>query len=395
MKYDFTTQPDRTKEGSRKYMLMYKNNPQIGKYIIPLSMADMEFVTPPEIKEGLKKYLDKVVLGYTGPNDEYLAAIINWMDIRHNFKVKKEWIVNTNGVVMAFFNCVREFLKEDEGLIVMPPTYPPFFHSAKYQGRKLVQCPLNCNDGYYTIDYELFDKLSSVKENKALLFCSPHNPVGRVWKKDELERLAKIIIKNDLYLFCDEIHNDIVMPTYKHRVFQTLSDELAERTFTFTAPSKTFNLAGLGVSSIIIKNESLRKRFIGGLEKIGAHVNSALAYKACELAYNNCKDWMEELITVIDTNQKIVNNFFTQNYPKIKANLIEGTYLMWIDFRDLKMSAKELQSFMEASDLYFNEGYLFGKEGEGFERLNLALPKLELEKALNRLEKALKEINYK
>lgn len=396
MKYDFLTNPDRRKQGSRKYMVMYNKNPHLSKDIIPLSVADMEFVTPPEIREGLKDFLDEVVLGYSAPNDEYFKALKAFMYRKHNFKIENDWVVNTNGVVLAFFNCVREFLKKDQGLIIMPPVYPPFFKSAKYQGRKLVECPLLCEDGYYTINYELFEKLASDKNNKALLFCSPHNPVGRVWKREELEKLGKIIVKNDLYLFADEIHSDIVMPGYEHTVFQSISDELSERTITFTAPSKTFNLAGLGVSSIIIKNKDMREKFVDGLEKIGAHVNSALAYKAAEIAYNECDLWLEEMICVIDKNQKIVNKFFKENYPKIKARLIEGTYLMWIDFRDLNMTYKDLQSFMEnKAELFFNEGYLFGEEGQGFERINLALPEKSLKEALNRLDKALKEINYK
>lgn len=390
MKYDFENMINRKYQGSLKWNDMYSKKPDVGNNIVPLSVADMEFKNPPQITNGLKEYLDNTILGYTCANESFKDSVVNWMKKRHNFEIEKDWIVNTSGVVPAFFSAIREFTQEDNGVIIMTPVYYPFYNAIKLQNRKIVECPLIETDGYYTINYELFEELSKDKNNKVLLFCSPHNPVGRVWKKSELEKLEEIILRNDILLLSDEIHFDLIMPEYKHTVFQTLSNELSERTITFTAPSKTFNIAGMSMSNIIIKNENLRQRFINSLNEICAMPFSSLGYKSCELAYNECEEWLEECIKVIDTNQRIINSFFKEKYPQIKAPLIEGTYLQWVDFRALNLNFKELEEFMiNEAQLFLDEGYIFGKIGEGFERFNIAVPSKVIVDSLERLDKAL------
>lgn len=390
MKYDFETIINRKGQGSAKWDLMYNTKKDVGDNIIPLSVADMEFDNPPQIKEGLKKYIDEMILGYTVPTDSYYDSVINWMDKRHNFKVEKDWIVNTPGVVTAFFNAVRMFSKEGDGVVIMSPVYYPFYSAIENNGRKVMDCPLIEEDNYYKIDFDKFDELT--KENKLFIFCSPHNPVGRVWTKEELEKLEEIIIKNDVIVVSDEIHHDLIMPEYEHIVFQTLSDELADRTITCTAASKSFNIAGLGMSNIIIKNKELRDEFQKGLDMASIRT-SMMGIKGTEVAYSECEDWLDEFLEIIDKNQRLVNKFFTEKYPMIKAPLIEGTYLQWIDFRELKLSNEELEKLMqEKAEVFLDEGYIFGELGNGFERINLAAPTIVIEEALKRIGKALEEI---
>lgn len=387
MKYDFETIISRKNQGSAKWDLMYKINPDVGNNIVPLSVADMEFENPPEIKEGLKKYIDEMILGYTVPTDDYYNSVINWMKKRHNFKIEKDWIINTPGVVTAFFNAVKMFTKKGDGVIVMSPVYYPFFASIKENDRIIKDCPLIEDNGNYKIDFEKFEELT--KENKLFIFCSPHNPVGRVWTEDELKKLEEIIIKNDVLVIADEIHHDLIMPGNKHIVFQTLSDKLANRTITCTSASKTFNIAGLGMSNIIIKNKELRERFQKGLDE-GSIRTSMMGIKGTEVAYNECEDWLEELLVVVDNNQKIVKKYFEKNYPMIKAPLIEGTYLQWLDFRNLNLSDKDLEKLMQfKAEVFLDEGYIFGENGSGFERINLAAPTIVIEDALKRIGKAI------
>lgn len=393
MKYAFKTLVPRKGTGSEKWEQMYAWNPHITDDVVPFSVADMELKSPPEIINGLKKFLDNAILGYTMPYDGFYNAVIAWQKTRHNWDIKKEWIVNTPGVVDAFYAAVRAFTNPGDGVIIFKPVYYPFSMAIADNERELVNCPLINTNGHYTIDYNKFDELSKDPKNKLLIFCSPHNPVGRVWSKEELKKVAEIAIKNNLIVVSDEIWNDLIMPGYDHTVFATISEELNDRLITCTAPSKTFNLAGLAISNIIISNEELRKEFKKAITVVRGGTVNILGYKACEIGYTQCEDWLEELIKLIDTNQKVVKRFFDDNFPKIKAPLIEGTYLQWIDFNALKMTNKLLEEFMHMeAEFFLDEGYIFGQEGSGYERINLAAPTHVIEKALERLEKALKKI---
>ena len=391
MQYDFTTRVKRAGTGSLKWDAMYAVNPHLDASIVPLSVADMEFKMAPELTEGLKRYLDTAVLGYTGPTAAYLESVQRWMLTRHHWHIEPDWIVPTAGIVPALFNAVRAFTKPGDGIIVLTPVYYPFFKAINLQGRKRAACALHEEHGFYTIDFDALEQLAAQPENKALLFCSPHNPVGRVWKKEELQKLQDIVLKHNLFLFSDEIHFDIIMPGYSHTVFQSLSDDLAERTITFTAPSKTFNIAGLGISNIIISNKKLRQRFIEEQERGMGTLFTALSYKACEICYTECSNWFNELLSVIDSNQRAVQQFFQTHHPEIKAPLIEGTYLQWLDFRALGLDYKALEHFMtHTAQVFFDEGYIFGPEGRGFERINLAAPTSVILETLERLSRALK-----
>ena len=396
MNYDFTTRINRAGSGSRKWDAMYQVNPRVDASVVPLSVADMEFRMPPELTEGLKRYLDSAILGYTEATTAYTEAVQNWMQARHHWAIEPDWIVPTAGVVPAMFNAVRAFTEPGDGVIVLSPVYYPFFRAVRLQGRTAAVCSLQENGGHYTIDFDALERLAADMHNKALLFCSPHNPIGRVWTKEELHKIEAIVLKHNLLLFSDEIHFDIVMPGYQHTVFQSLSDELAERTITFTAPSKTFNIAGLGISNIIIKNERMRTTFVKAQELGAGVLFTALSYKACEICYTQCAAWLDAFLSVIDTNQRIVQQFFQTHHPEIKAPLIEGTYLQWLDFRALGMEYKALETFMtQTAQVFLNEGYIFGDEGRGFERINLAAPASVITETLERLSCALQNVNTK
>jgi hemolysin len=391
-KYDFETVISRKNQGSYKWEQMYKEYPDLPDDIIPFSVADMELQIAPEIKEGLKKYIDETVLGYTGANDNYLEIVVNWMKKRHNFDVKKEWIVTSSGVVSALYDAIKAYTEENQGVIVFTPVYYPFYSAITSNNRKIIDCPLIENNRNYTIDFQKFEEFAKDKNNRLLILCSPHNPVGRVWTKEELERIGEIALKNDLIIISDEIHFDILMKGQKHTVLQTISNEISEITVTCTAPTKTFNLAGIGISNIIIKNEELRKKFIKEQEKSSSHVFAALGFKACELAYTKAEKWFEQFLELINKNQQIVSEFFENKFTVLKAPLIQGTYLQWLDFRELGLKNKELKRFMnEKAKIFFSEGYTFGKNGDGFERMNLAVPTHILEKGLERLYNAIKQ----
>lgn len=390
MIYNFEHRINRQGTGSHKWNLMHDWNPNVSEGVLPLSVADMELYNPPEIYKGLINFLEsKPILGYTGPTDEFLQAVIDWQAKRHNWTIKKDWIVNTTGVVSAFNAAIRAFSDERDGVIIFRPVYYPFGNAITLNNRKEVNIPLIEDEGNYTIDFEAFEEAASKTDNKILLFCSPHNPTGNVWTKNELEKLAEIAVKYDLYVISDEIWYDFVHPDKEHTIFYKVNEELRDLLITCTAASKTFNLAGLSTSSIIISNEILRNKFIKEVEKSHYKAGNIFGFEASKIAYNECETWLDELIELVYSNQKIVNTFFKKNYPKIKAPISDGTYLQWLDFRELNMKDKELEDFLHANQFFTDEGYIFGIEGSGFERINVALPEEALKELLENLLKVL------
>lgn len=394
MNYDFTTLPNRRGQPSIKWRGML-DEADVPQGIIPLTVADMEFAMAPEIIDGLHRHINEMIFGYTYPNADFISAVQHWMKTRHAFDVKPEWIALTTGVVPAFFTAIKALSKKGDRIVIMPPVYPPFFMAVERQKRNLIECPLIKNkDGFYEIDFDLFSNICKTKKPKILLFCSPHNPVGRVWKKNELEKLAEICLKHHVFILADEIHHDIVMPGHTHTVLQTLSPEVARNTITHTSLSKTFNLAGMMLNVNFISDKKVRDAFNAELDKQGLHICTALGFKAYEIAYTSCAAWLDELLTVIDTNQKLVTSSLTDT--KVQAAPIEGTYLQWLNFRKLHLNDADLTRFLqEKALLYVNDGYTFGKTGSGFARLNLAAPTAKIQEAVTRLKQALKELKEK
>lgn len=388
-KYDFETVTYAGRQDAVKWCIMHDKKPDVPKDVVPLSVADMEFLMAPELSAGLGEFAKNTIFGYTMPGNSYYEAVMGWMHRRHGFDVKKEWIAPSPGVVMALYAAVRAYTRKTEGVIIMPPVYYPFYKAVSDSGRNIVKNPLILENGTYTIDFEGLERLAQDKNNTMLMLCNPHNPVGRVFTKKELEKVAEICLKYEVLMVVDEIHHDLIMPGYKHTVFATLSPEVAQNCVVCTAPSKTFNLAGLQASNIIIPNEEYRKNFQAEISKTGVFTLNSVGAKACEIAYNECETWLDELITVIDENKSFAELFLSANIRSIIITPLEGTYLTWYDLRAFGLDAEELEKRMEQANLFLDEGYIFGEEGAGFERLNIACPRSVLEKALNRLETTL------
>lgn len=357
--------------------------------LIPLWVADMDFPTATPITEALKKRIEHNVFGYTFPSDEYYEAVIGWINRRHNWKVRREWITYTPGVVPGLSYCVRAFTEPGDKVIIQTPVYPPFYSVIKDNGREIVKNPLKLEDGKYHMDYDDLEKKIDSK-TKMLILCSPHNPVGRVWKEEELKRLADICMRNNILIVSDEIHFDIVYNGNKHVVFGSISDEIRDNCVVLTAPSKTFNIAGLQVSNVIISNDELRKKFRYELQK--DHISSPNIFggEALIAAYNESEEWLEELLKYLEGNRDFFLSYINERIPKLKAIKPEGTYLIWVDCNGLNMDPDEIRDFfINKCRLALNDGRTFGEEGKGFMRFNIGCPRSLLKEALERIEKGI------
>lgn len=393
MKYDFETVLDRYDNGSVKWNLMKKKKPQVGRGIVPFSIADMEFKNPPEIVEALKDCLDQGVLGYQTAEPSWYEAVTGWTRRRYGWETRPEWFYTTPGIVNALYHGVAAFTEEGDGVIVMPPVYYPFYKAVEENGRRLVRCPLIEGENLrYSIDCEKLEELASKPENRLLILCNPHNPVGRVWTREELMEVSRICLKHQVFVISDEIHCDLIMPGNTFTSFASLSEETEKNTMTCMAPSKTFNLAGLQASCVIIPDQERRRRLKAQMAKVSfeGRVN-ALGYKAMEAAYTKCDAWLDEAIQVIWENHRTLKQFMEERLPEIRTAKLQGTYLQWMDLRAFGWTPERQEEIMTEADLFFDEGILFGPEGKGFERMNLACPKSVLLDALSRLEKAVRQ----
>ena len=387
MKHDFTSIPDRSAYGSSKWEIAKNASVEY----VPLSVADMEFPTAKPIVRALQKLAEDAILGYTNPTAEYYDAVLSWMKRRHDFEVEKDWIIQTPGIINALSLLIEASTEPGDGVIVMPPVYYPFDMTIVATNRKIVCCPLINTENGYEIDYELLEKKAKSSKNTAMLFSNPHNPVGRVWREDELKKVAEICADNGVFVIDDEIHNDLIMPGYSHTVMANVSEKAKNNIAVCTAPSKTFNLAGLQCSNIIIPNEKIRTRAKAcNWINMQMHLN-VFAYTACTAAYNECEDWLDELIGVIADNAKLVEDFMAENFPEIKVYPLEGTYLQWLDMSALGMPHTELREVLEGANIYLDNGEMFGPLGRGFQRINLACAKETLEKALIRFKNAVEK----
>lgn len=393
MKYDFETVLDRYDNGSVKWNLMKKKKPQVERGIVPFSIADMEFKNPPEIVEALKDCLDQGVLGYQTAEPSWYEAVTGWTRRRYGWETRPEWFYTTPGIVNALYHGVAAFTEEGDGVIVMPPVYYPFYKAVEENGRRLVRCPLIEGENLlYSIDCEKLEELASKPENRLLILCNPHNPVGRVWTREELMEVSRICLKHQVFVISDEIHCDLIMPGNTFTSFASLSEETEKNTMTCMAPSKTFNLAGLQASCVIIPDQERRRRLKAQMAKVSfeGRVN-ALGYKAMEAAYTKCDAWLDEAIQVIWENHRTLKQFMEERLPEIRTAKLQGTYLQWMDLRAFGWTPERQEEIMTEADLFFDEGILFGPEGGGFERMNLACPKSVLLDALSRLEKAVRQ----
>ena len=388
MKYDFETLVDRRRAGALKWDLMRQAQPNAPEDAVPLSVADMEFVIAPEIRAALHQYIDAQIPGYSGAPEGFRESVCSFLRRRHGVSVSPEELVQTPGVVYALPRAIRAMTEEGEGIILLTPVYYPFYRVIRDTGRTAVPCPLRYEEGRYSIDFALLETLASRRENKALLLCSPHNPVGRVWTACEVRAMAEIAERYGLFVIADEIHFDLVVPGHTHTSFGTLEGEIAGRTILCTAPSKTFNLAGMNLSNIIIRDRALRERFCRELRVDATPSLNPFGYVACQAAYDRAEPWLKALLAYLDGNRRFVQEFIVRELPQLHAVALEGTYLQWVDCRGLGLERDALEAHMTAHGLFFDEGYLFGQEGAGFERINLACPRRVLVQAMERLRAA-------
>lgn len=392
-KYNFERINPRYNLGSQKWNEM-QNNPLVDEKVIPFSVADMELNMAPEIATGLKKFIDTHIVGYGGATPAYREAVLNWVARRHHWQIENSWLIETHSIVNAFFTAVKAFTQKGDGVILFTPVYYPMYKAIEINERKLIDVPLINNGTTYDIDWQKFEQ--QAQNAKLLILCSPHNPCGRIWTREELERINQICLDNNVFVVSDEIHSDLIMPGYAHTSFGTISEAARQNSMVCIAPSKTFNLAGMQLSNIIIPNSKYRKLFQAEQITDADFACPTLAYEACRLAYTQGEAWLDEVIDLVHTNAQIVIDFMQKHFPQIKITELQATYLLWMDFRALNLDYKQLEQInREKAALYFDEGYIFGKAGAGFERWNLACPTKYIHWALDRLYNAYKQFAKK
>ena len=378
----FDTIIDRRNTGSSKWEIAPGPvDPE--QCIIPLSVADMEFKSPLAIRERLKALADTGVWGYTMPRPEYYDALISWFSRRHDFDIEKEWVVPTTGVVQAVYAAVRAFSEEGDNVLVQTPVYYPFYRAIEMNQRKLLKNELLIEDGRYVIDFD--DLEQKMKQAKIFILCSPHNPISRVWDRNELDKMAELAAQHDVFVISDEIHCDFSF-TKKHTVFSKVARDHGVKHLLAFSASKTFSLAGLNVASIVIEDPVLRDRYAERVRTDGVNTHSTFGFAAAEAGYTECDDWYEKMLDTVYQNYRLLKDYVVENMPLVHVFDLEGTYLAWLDFRALGVDHETLEKHMVDHCLYLDEGYIFGEGGRGFERINLACPRRVIEAALGRLK---------
>ncbi|MCM2534727.1 pyridoxal phosphate-dependent aminotransferase [Neobacillus pocheonensis] len=386
MKYNFDQEICRQGTDCEKWDNL-KN--QFGvKDVIPMWVADMDFKSPQPVIEALKQRAEHGVYGYGLRSDSYMESIVDWIKRRHRWSVKKEWITHSPGVIPALSLSIKSFTNPGDKIIIQPPVYHHFARVIQAAGREIVSNPLMLENGRYSMDFEDLEAKIDAKV-KMLILCSPHNPIGRVWSKEELTRLGQLCIKHNILIVADEIHFDFVYKTHTHIPFASISEEFANHSLTCIAPSKTFNLMGVQTSSIIIPNQQLRDRYDQELHTLSIGSPNIFGVVALEAAYRYGEEWLDQLLEYLQGNLEYTLSYFSDNIPQINVIQPEGTYLVWLDCRELSFSVKELDEFMlQRARVAMNEGHIFGREGEGFMRLNIACPRSMLKNALVGIENA-------
>lgn len=358
--------------------------------LIPLWVADMDFLSPPAITDAMLKRTEHGVFGYTLPSEGYYSSIINWLSSRHNYKVTQEELTFVPGVVKAFAFAMDVFTKEGDNVIIQPPVYHPFRMVTEDLKRNVVNNPLVLDNGDYKIDFDGLRKIVAEKECKMLIFCSPHNPVGRVWNKEELTELAEICYDNNVLVISDEIHSDFALFGNKHIPFATVSEKARNNSITLMAPSKTFNIAGIVSSFAIIHNAEIKDKYLSFLTPRELDKGTIYAYTATEAAYSKGGEWLEQAIEYIEGNIKFVDKYLNDNIPQIKVINPESMFLLWLDCRELGLSHNEIVNlFVNKAKLALNSGIMFGPGGEGFMRLNVGVPQAVLKAAMDKLKAAI------
>ena len=388
MKYDFDKLIDRKNTSCLKYDFAERYGRSDG--LLPLWIADMDFRTPEVVLDAIRARLDHGIFGYTSPDQSYFRVVSRWFERRHGWSPRPEAFVNSCGVVFALGALLRVVTEREDGVIICQPVYYPFEKIVRGSGRKLVVSQLQLADGHYGIDFEDFEKKIVENGVKAFIMCSPHNPVGRVWTRAELERIGDICMRHGVFVISDEIHADFAFDGHRHLPFASVREEFADRCAVCTAPSKTFNIAGLQVSNIYISDDGVRAAYERELDSLGYGEPNVLGLTACVAAYEHGAEWLDELKGYLKDNFDFLRAYLKENLPEIVLIEPEGTYLAWLDCRALHLSDEELEALMGRAGLWLDDGYIFGEGGSGFERMNLACPRAVLKTALERLKSAIK-----
>jgi cystathionine beta-lyase len=403
MKYDFDRETSRQDTCAVKWEFIQRGENLLAwehtgecfgpNRILPMWVADMDLRCPEPVVKAVVARAEHGIYGYTDKTDRYYQSVVGWMERRHGWQVDPEWICTTPGVVPALNMLVRTFVAPGESVIVQRPVYYPFFSAIENNGGQVVSNSLVLKNGRYQMDFEdLAIKAQNPKVKMAIL-CSPHNPVGRVWTQEELARFAEICLRNDILMVSDEIHSDLIYKSYTFTPFGSLGEEIAQNAVLCTAPSKTFNLAGLQTSNIIIPNAELRTRFEKTIEADGLFGINPFGLVAAKAAYNHGEEWLEHLLDYVEGNLRYLQQYVGENIPQIDVIPPEGTYLVWLDCRRLGLDKWGLKRLMlEEARVYLDDGFIFGPEGEGFQRVNIACPRSIVVEALERIREAIKRL---
>ena len=390
MKYNFDEIIKRSKRNSRKWnSKYYKEVFNNQDDLLAMWIADMDFRASDGIQNRLKKLIEHGIYGYGAADDEYYDAIIRWNKVRNNWEVPREAIMYTPGIVPAINYILQTYTKEQDNVMIFTPVYGPFKRSILNNKRGLVICPLlKDENNNYSIDFENMEKLMKEKSVKMVIFCSPHNPVGRVWTMEELEKVAEISLNNKALMVCDEIHSDLIFGDNKFISYGNLPEKYRDNGIICNAVSKTFNLAGMQVSNVIIFNNILREKYKNTMGLYNVVSPNAFAIEAVKGAYLESDEWYAEMLEYIRQNMVFAKKYIDENIPKLKFNIPEGTYLGWIDFNGYGVYGKNLEDlFEEKLKIAIDYGHWFGEEGKGFIRMNFACPREVVVEALERIKK--------
>lgn len=379
MKYDFD------KQISRRGTDSYKWDSAESEHVLPMWVADMDFPTAPAIVDALKKRIEHGIFGYTRVPESYYKVVTDWFSRRHNWTVNREWIIYTSGVVPAVSAIIKALTVPGDKVLVQTPVYNCFFWSIRNNGCEMVSSPLCYADNTYTIDYEDLECKAADPKVKIMLLCNPHNPAGRVWKREELVRIGAICIRHGVTVVSDEIHCELVFPGHRYTPFASISEDFLRHSVTCLSPSKAFNIAGLQIANIVCADANRRSKIDRAINDNEVCDVNPFGVIATQAAYNEGEKWLDQLIEYLHANYLYMREFCREHLPEFPFTVLEGTYLVWMDCRKLGLPSEELErQLMEQGDLWLNAGIMYGMEGEGFMRWNIACPRTTLIDGLTR-----------
>ncbi len=392
MKYNFNEKIDRSENHSAKWAEMEMKFGR--KDLTPMWVADMDIKAAPEIVEAMKKKVEQEIFGYVYRPDSYYESAANWLKKRFGYEISPSTLIHSPGVVPSMSILVKMLTKETDRILIQSPVYPPFAAAVKDNGRKLIENNLIKDEkGYYTIDFEDLENKLALEDVTLFILCNPHNPVGRVWRREELEKMGELCKKHNVRILADEIWRDLIMPGYKHIPMASINKEIEDITITLFSPTKSFNLAGLQASFATFPRAEERKEFDDILGQMDVKRNNPFSLVAFETAYERCENWLEQLIEHIDGNMQYVIDFINERLPMVKTVKPEGTYLMWLDFNNIGIAQDKIQEFLiNEAKVAMNDGATFGENGKGFARMNVACPRYMVEEAMEKIEKAIKNL---